>query len=97
MSEARAVYVGDRATEHQVDAAIRAWQRQTGDTTRYVIEADADGHERDGMGIAVDICSIDWKTQDAAVDRLAAGIRPLLAPIPVAADRELEAFAPAPQ
>lgn len=88
MSEARAVYVGDRATLQQVAAAIAAWQRQTGDATEYAVDADGDGYP--GMGFVIDVYAEGDAEQLTARDRIAAGIRPLLGAIPVATDSELD-------
>lgn len=88
MSEARTVYVGVSATPDQVAAAVEQWQKQTGDTTEYAIEADSDGY--DGMGYAIDVYAADDDAQLAARDRLAAGIKPFLVGIPVFTDTELD-------
>lgn len=88
MSEVRTVYVGDRATLDQVVAAVDAWQKQTGDTTEYSVEADGDGYQ--GMGYAIDVYAADDASQVAARDRIAEGIKPLLGGIPVATDTELD-------
>lgn len=88
VSEARAVYVGRRATLEQVAAAIREWQEQTGDDTEYAVDADSDGYV--GMGYVIDVYAANDAEQLAARDRIAAGIRPLLGAIAVATDSELD-------
>ncbi|HET9875716.1 MAG TPA: hypothetical protein VFQ37_08110 [Mycobacterium sp.] len=88
MSEARAVYVGDRATLEQVTAAMAAWQKQTGDVTEYAVGTDGDGYP--GMGLAIDVYAANDAEQLAARDRIAVGIRPLLDKIPVATDSDLD-------
>lgn len=90
MSEARTVYVGDRATIEQVEAAVKAWQEQTGDTTTYDVEALYE-HPL-GMGTAIDIDDyFGDEAQLAARDRLAEGIKPLLAGMAVMTDTEVDA------
>jgi hypothetical protein len=88
VSEARAVYVGERATLDQVAAAMETWQKQTGDGTEYAVEAVGDGYL--GMGFVVDVYAANDAEQLAARNRIAAGIRPLLSRIPVATDSELD-------
>jgi archaellum component FlaF (FlaF/FlaG flagellin family) len=93
VSEARTVYVGDRATFEEVAAAVDAWQKQTGDTTQVDVEEASDGYA--GMGYAVDVFVRDPDAQLAATRRIADGIRPLLNGIPVATDSDLDEQIPA--
>ncbi|MEZ0366422.1 hypothetical protein ACAG26_22350 [Mycobacterium sp. pUA109] len=88
MSEARAAYVGDRATLEEVVAAMDAWQKQTGDSTEYTVEADSDGYP--GMGFVIDVYAANDAERLAARDRITAGIQPLLGKTPVATDSELD-------
>jgi hypothetical protein len=73
-----------------VEAAVKAWQEQTGDTTRYDIEALYD--DPLGMGTAIDIDDyFGDETQLAARDRLVEGIKPLLTGMAVMTDTEYDA------
>ncbi|MEZ0366751.1 hypothetical protein ACAG26_24055 [Mycobacterium sp. pUA109] len=89
MSTVRTVYVGDRATHRQVAAAVEAWQGATGEVIEYDIDDDGDLYA--GMGFAIDVFAGDYDAQLATAYRLANGIRPLLAGVPVAVDRDLQA------
>lgn len=83
----RAVYVGEHASLEQVRAAVKAWQKQTGDATRLDVEAAGDGYP--GMGYVIDVFIRDEDAQLAFRDRLAEGLKPLLPGIPVATDTEM--------
>lgn len=90
VSQTRTVYVGDRTTLEQVEAAVKAWQEQAGDTTGYDIEALYDAPL--GMGTAIDIDDyFGDEAQLAARDLLAEGIKPLLTGMAVMTDTEVDA------
>lgn len=90
VSVARSVFVGEQATLEQVRAAVASWQQQTGDTTAVDVEADSGGYPGMGMGYVIDIFVRDEDAQLIARDRLAKGIGPLLAGIPIATDTEMD-------
>lgn len=78
------VYVGERASLAEVGAAVKAWQAQTGDTTRVFIEG-VDPDSFPGMGTAIDIYG---DSAEEHARRVTEGIRPLLDGVPVMLDSE---------
>lgn len=66
------IYVGERASLAEVEAAVKTWQAQAGDRTRVFIE-DVDPESFPGMGTAIDIYGGSAEKKARLV---AEGIRP---------------------